>query len=89
MAEEYITFLTEEMGMILQETGKNSYGVSYGFTHSMVEAEGTIVNKRLENKYPVVLSYGGTENAKFYVNKDVFTVCDMGYRRSGTRKKCF
>ena len=87
LAEEYITFLTEEMGMILQETGKNSYGVSYGFTHSMVEAEGTIANKRLENKYPVVLSYGGTENAKFYVNKDVFTVCDMGYRRSGTKEE--
>lgn len=87
LAEEYITFLTEEMGMVLQETGKNSYGVSYGFTHSMVEAEGTIAHTRLENKYPVVLSYGGTENAKFYVNKDVFNVCDMGYRRSGTKEE--
>ena len=87
LAEEYITFLTEEMGMVLQETGKNSYGVSYGFTHSSIEAEGTIENKRLKNKYPIVLSYGGTENAKFYVNKDVFTVCDMGYRRSGEKEE--
>ena len=87
LAEEYITFLTEEMGMVLQETGKNSYGVSYGFTHSSIEAEGTIENKRLKNKYPIVLSYGGTENAKFYVNNDVFTVCDMGYRRSGEKEE--
>ncbi len=87
LAEEYITFLTEDLGMVLQETGKNSYGVSYGFTHSMVEAEGTIAHTRLENKYPVVLSYGGTENAKFYVNKDVFVVCDMGYRRSGEKEE--
>ena len=87
LAEEYITFLTEEMGLVLQETGRNSYGVSYGFTHSIVEAEGTIGHTRLENKYPVVLSYGGTENAKFYVNKDVFNVCDMGYRRSGAKEE--
>ena len=65
LAEEYITFLTEEMGMVLQETGKNSYGVSYGFTHSSIEAEGTIENKRLKNKYPIVLSYGEQKMQNF------------------------
>lgn len=85
LAEEYVAFLTDEMGFVLQETGKNSYGVSYGFVHSAIEAEGIYAGKRLSKEYPVVLSYGGTENAKLYVNEDVFPVCDMGYRRSGEK----
>ena len=85
LAEEYVAFLTGEMGFVLQETGKNSYGVSYGFVHSTIEAEGIYAGKRLSKEYPVVLSYGGTQNAKLYVNEDVFTVCDMGYRRSGEK----
>lgn len=87
LAEEYVAFLTDEMGFVLQETGKNSYGVSYGFVHSAIEAEGIYAGKRLSKEYPVVLSYGGTENAKLYVNEDVFPVCDMGYRRSGEKEE--
>lgn len=85
LAEEYVAFLTGEMGFVLQETGKNSYGVSYGFVHSTIEAEGIYAGKRLSKEYPVVLSYGGTQNATLYVNEDVFNVCDMGYRRSGEK----
>lgn len=87
LAEEYAAFLTEEMGLVLQETGKNSYGVSYGYIHPTIEAEATISKKRLSEKYPIVFSYGGTENAHLYVNEDAFTVCDMGYRRSGEKEE--
>ena len=39
----------------------------------------------LSKEYPVVFSYGGTQNATLYVNEDVFNVCDLGYRRSGEK----
>lgn len=87
LVEEYKAFLTEEMGFVLQETGKNSYGVSYGYTHSEVEAEGTVSDNRLTGKYPLVFSYGGTDNARLHINEDVFTVCDMGYRRNGEKEE--
>lgn len=87
LADEYIAFLTKEMGLVLQESGKNSYGVSYGYTHPTIEAEGTVSDKRLSGKYPIVFSYGGTENARLYTNKEAFTVCDMGYRRSGEKEE--
>ena len=83
LVEEYAAFLTEEMGLVLQE----SVGTKYGYTHPTIEAEGIKKSKELSKEYPIVWSYGGSQNAVLFINEDAFTVCDMGYRRSGEREE--
>lgn len=83
LVEEYAAFLEEEMGLILQE----SVGTKYGYTHPTIEAEGIKKSKELSKEYPIVWSYGGSQNAVLFINEDAFTVCDMGYRRNGEREE--
>lgn len=83
LVEEYAAFLTEEMGLILQE----SVGTKYGYTHPTIEAEGIKKPKELSKEYPIVWSYGGSQNAVLFINEEAFTVCDMGYRRNGEREE--
>lgn len=83
LVEEYASFLTEEMGLILQE----SVGTKYGYTHPTIEAEGIKKSKELSKEYPIVWSYGGSQNAVLFINEEAFTVCDMGYRRNGEREE--
>ncbi len=89
-ADAYLKFLTKEMGLLLQETETDYRDKTYGFMHPDIEAEGISNGGVLSKKYPIVYEdyrNTGRNQGYFLVNEDVFTICDMGYRKNGEREE--